>query len=84
MQYNLDCCKFYEIVLFAATVVINLVAAVVPERQLQAGQVLSPLLATTIKIIKRIKDNRASTKMTIFHNKGTLLKPPNRTKIEEI
>lgn len=60
----------------------SLVAAVVPDAQLQAGQVSFPLLATTINAIKKMKDNKASTKMTIFHNRGTLLKPPNRTKSE--
>ena len=58
----------------------SLVAAVVPDdAQVQVGQVVSPLFATTISTIKRINDNKASTKITIFHNRGTLLKPPNRT-----
>ena len=63
----------------------SLVAAVVPDdAQVQVGQVVLPLFATTISTIKRIKDNKASTKMTIFHKRGTLLKPPNRTIKEKL
>ena len=68
--------------MLAATVVMSLVAAVVPDDA--QVQVVSPLFATTISTIKRIKDNKASTKMTIFHKRGTLLKPPNRTIKEKL
>lgn len=71
-------------IVVVAAVVADVVAVPVPAAQLHEGHIFSLLFETTMRAIKKMKDNSASTKITIFHNKGMLKNPPNRTKIRNV